>query len=268
MDEATVVFRATALVSKVAPTTIPVPVEAYVEQIGATLRQRTDLEPNEPGWSFKHDGKQYICVNANDQVERQRFTVCHELGHIVLGLASDHGAQPWWSYAKRSPAEIMCDLFAAELLLPTRLFRPLAEAEPTSLATVDELAARFSASTTATGSRYAAVASTPCAFVLSEQGKVRYASRSASLRSANAWIRTRINLPRGSVSANARAGEACDGPDEIEAEAWFHEWDRGGVLLEEARHLSRWDQTLTLLWFENEVAPESPDRRGRDEEGE
>lgn len=269
MDEFTTVLKARDLVAKVNPTTIPVPVEAYAGHVGAVLRPHTDLGPDEPGWSFENAGKHYICVNANDRLERQRFTVCHELAHIVLGLPSDHTTQ-WWSYAKRTPDEISCDVFAAELLLPYRIFKPVAEKELLGLAAVDALAGRFVASITATGSRFATVVSTPCAFVLSEQGKVRYASRSTSLRAANAWILPRTDLPNGSASARARAGEACNGSEEIDADLWFTDWDRGGVLLEQARHLNRWDQTLTLLWFEDEEVPPPAKREGwgREEEDE
>jgi len=261
MDELGAVLKARELVNNVNPTAIPVPVESYVEQVEAVLRPQTDLGPDEPGWSFNNNGKHYICVNANDRLERQRFTVCHELAHIVLGLPSDHQALPWWSYAKRPPAEIWCDVFAAELLLPYRLFKPEAE-----LAAVDDLAARFCASNTATGSRFAAVVSAPCAFVLSEQGKVRYASRSTALRESNAWITPRVDLPNGSLSAKIRGGETCEGPEEIDADIWFSDWERGGVLLEEARHLARWDQTLTLLWFEDEEVPPPKFREHEEEE--
>jgi Zn-dependent peptidase ImmA (M78 family) len=170
MDELGAVLKARELVKKVNPTTFPVPVEVYAQHVGAVIRPQTDLGPDELGWSFQSDGKHYICTNANDKPERQRFTVCHELAHIVLGLRSDHQASTWWSYAKRPPAEIWCDIFAAELLLPYGLFKPQAEKSLISLAAIDDLAARFRASTTATGSRYAAVVSTPLAFVLSEQG--------------------------------------------------------------------------------------------------
>ena len=87
MDEFGAVLKARELVDKVNPTAIPVPVEAYVKEVEAVLRPQTDLGPDEPGWSFNNNGKHYICVNANDRPERQRFTVCHELAHIVLGLA-------------------------------------------------------------------------------------------------------------------------------------------------------------------------------------
>jgi hypothetical protein len=262
-----VVLTARELINKVSPTIIPVPIEAYVEHIGAVLRPQYDLEPNEPGWCFESNGKHYICVNAKDREEHQRFTACHELAHIVLGLPSEHKELPWWSYAKRSPNEIFCDVFAAELLLPFKLFKPFVEKAEINLAAVDDLAERFVASNMATGSRFATLVSAPCAFVLSEKGKVRYASRSTALRQANAWIPPRMVLPQGSLSERLRAGVTCNGPEEMEADVWFNNWDRGGALLEDARHLRKWDQTVALLWFEDEeVLPLKQDRREREEE--
>lgn len=266
MDEFRAVLKAREFVNKVKPAIIPVPVEIYAQHVGAIIRPQTDLGPDEPGWSFESKGKRYICTNANDGPERQRFTVCHELAHLVLGLPSEHGGSSWWSYAKRPLAEIICDVFAAELLLPYGLFKPEAEKSPISLPAVDDLAARFRASTTATGSRYAAMVNTPIAFVLSEQGQVRYASRSKALREANAWIQPRLKLPRNSISEKVRAGVLCDGPEEIDADIWFKDWERGGMLLEEARHLAHWDQTITLLWFEDEEVPSPKPREGREEE--
>jgi len=184
----------------------------------------------------------------------------------VLGLPSVHKTLPSWSYAKKSREEILCDVFAAELLLPSKLFKPLADKELISFRTVGDLADRFEASLTATGSRFATVIGAPCAFVLSEKGKVRYTSRSLSLREANAWVHPRLGLPPGSVSARARAGEVCEGPEEIGAELWFSPWERGGILLEEARHFEQWDQTLTLLWFEDEEVPPLKSKQEEEEE--
>jgi hypothetical protein len=263
MDEFSVVMKARDLVRLVNPTAIPAPVEAYVERMDAVLKVDMNLADNEPGWSFPHNGKMYICANGKDSAERQRFTICHELAHIVLGLPSDHAELPSSSYVKRSQAEVFCDIFAAELLLPFWLFKPMADKAEISFAAVDSLAARFVASASSTGSRFAAVVKAPCAFVLSEKGKVRYVSRSIALRDAGAWIAPRIEMPQSSLSAKLRAGAAGCGPQEIDADEWFQDWERGGTLLEEARHLDRWDQTLTLLWFEDEEIP--PLRRGERE---
>lgn len=266
MDELSAVLKARELVTKVNPAAIPPSVEAYAEAAGAVLRIEHDLEPDEAGWCFQRSSKHYICINGKDNQERQRFTACHELGHIVLGLPSEHSG-PSWSYARRSPNEILCDVFASELLLPYRLFKPFVEQAEISLAAIDDLGGRFVASGMATGSRFAALASVPCVFVIAEAGKVRYASQSTVLREAGAWIPPRISLPTGSACERIRAGGRYDGPEEIHADIWFDSWDRGGVLIEDARHLERWDQTVALLWFEDEEVPPPPQHfREKEEE--
>lgn len=265
MDEFQAVLKARELVRKVSPTTIPVPVELYAKEVGAVIRPQSDMAPDEAGSCFEMNGKRFICTNANDRQERQRFTVCHEVAHLSMGLPSQHQNLPWWSYEKRPLAEIFCDIFAAELLLPYGLFQPEAERSSIGLASIDELATRFQASVTATGSRYAAVVSAPVAFVLSEQSKVRYASRSKSLREASAWIPARLDLPPGSLSREVWAGASTGSRSTVDAEIWFSDWERGGALVEEVRNLAQWNQTLTLLWFEDE---EVPGRKIRDERGE
>ena len=255
LDEFSVVLKARKFVTDVNVTAIPVPLERYLMEARATVREMADMAPGEAGTCFPMaNGSYRICVNANDRVERRRFTVCHEIGHIVLGLKSDHRTEPWTT--GRPLAERLCDVFAAELLLPHKLFEPAADIVPVSLASIDTLANQFEASVTSTGSRYADSVSTPCAFVLSHKGRVINASRSKALKDANAFIERQLELPRGSISARKRAGDALD-KGESEAADWFSNWEREGVLLEEARHLKQWDQTLTLLWFENEEVPSS-----------
>lgn len=254
MDEFRAVLKARELVGKVNPATAPASVKAYADHVGAVIRYENDMEAGESGCTMERNGRHYIHVNAADSSERQRFTICHEIAHIVLKLPSEHDHAAW-SYARRSPNEIICDVFASELLLPVRLFKPLADRAEIGFAAINDLAARFEASTLATGSRFAAVTKPPCAFVFSEQGKVRYASRSAVLREAYGWVPPRMDLPANTLSARLRAGNAYGGTAEVEADIWFENWRRGGVLLEEARHFSKWDQTSTLLWFEDEELP-------------
>jgi len=267
MDEFTAVIKARQFVGRVAPKSFPVAVEDYVKELGATLSRQDDMDDDEAGCSFKTGGKHFIVVNRKDSPERQRFTVCHEIAHIELGLPSEHKSFPSWSYAKRPPAEIWCDIFAAELLLPYRLFKPEVDKAVIGFDAIDEMARRFEASNTATASRFAAVAPIPCAFVISEQGKVKYASRSTSMRDGNAWIQPGVDLPRESFSARARSGAGATGAERIDADVWLSDWERGGSLLEEVRHLARWDQTLTLIWFEDEEVP-LPKRELREDEEE
>lgn len=262
LDEFSVVLKARQFIDDAGACGVPVQLEPYLKAARAISRELTDMAADEAGTCFPmSDGSYRICVNANDSIERRRFTICHEIAHIVLGLKSDHRTQAWTS--SRPLPERLCDLFAAELLLPAALFKPAAEAAPTSFASIEALAKTFEASVTATGSRYADSVTTPCAFVLSHQGKVVYASRSKAFRDARAIIPRHMELPSASVSAVSRAGTSSP-TGEIDAADWFDAWEHGGTLLEESRHLRQWDQTLTLLWFESEEMPSpEPARKAR-----
>ncbi len=72
-----------------------------------------------------------------------------------------------------------------------------------------------------------------------------------------------MGVPSDTLSARVRKGGREEGPDEVAADVWFSDWRRRGALLEEARYLKSWDQTLTLLWFEDEEVP--PLRGERDD---
>lgn len=267
MDELTVVSRARAFVRQVNSAAIPAPIDAYLAKAGAKLKRDRTMKPDEAGYTYELKGSHHITVNAGDRPERQNFTICHELAHIVLGLPSEHGDGPWWSYAKRSPNEIACDVFAAELLLPYHVFKPIVEKADFGFAAVSSLAEQFEASLTATGSRFATVIDAPCAFVLAEQSKIRYPARSTSLREARGWITPGSSLPGGSLAAALRGGATYSGPIEVAADVWFDNWYRGGTVLEDARHLQARDQTLSLIWFEDEEIPPPP-RSIREEEEE
>lgn len=252
MDELTAVLKARDLVQRVKSNSIPVQLELYLSALGCELKVDQNLSRDEPGYSFTHQDRHYIVVNGKDSPERRRFTVLHEIAHISLGLPSEHVGSPPWSYARRSQNEMHCDAFAAELLLPYQVFQPLVNSATIGFKALDDLAGKFEASVTATGSRFAAAIKILCAFVISEAGKIKYASRSKALREVGAWIPPGTIVPPGSLSATVRGGPAIHDANEVAADIWFSDWFRGGILLEEARHLGRFDQTLTLLWFEDE----------------
>jgi Zn-dependent peptidase ImmA (M78 family) len=268
MDEFSAILKAREFVKKVNPTKIPVPVELYAQAIEARIDYDDSMTADEAGCSIPMGNKLVICVNGNDRPERQRFTICHEVAHTVLGLPSEHGESQWWSYAKRPPNEIICDSFAAELLLPYPLFKPEVESADIGFAAIARLAKDFEASLTATGSRFAAFSRCPCAFILAQEGKVRYTIRSTPLRDARAWIALGTGLPSESLAARLRASDDCTGPEEVPADIWFDDWRRGGQLLEDARYYAPWDQTISLIWFEDEEVPHTPRKGGREEEEE
>ena len=178
MDEADVLFKARQFVAAVDTSNIHSDLAVYVETAKAKVIFE-ELEEGESGYTIMVKGQPRITVNSLETKERQRFTICHEIAHVVLGLASQHEEIPSWGYAKRDINEIWCDVFAAELLMPYERFKAKIknEGEP-SEDLITSLAADFNTSFPAAGSRFAAVTDMPCAFITIDRGIIRYASRS------------------------------------------------------------------------------------------
>lgn len=257
MDESEVQRIARAFVASVDATNVRHDLSPYVTAVNAKVVAE-ELGESESGYTITApNGKHVITVNSLESRERQRFTVCHEIAHIVLKLPSSHSEVPAWSYAKRHPNEIACDTFAAELLMPYSQWLALLPREEPSAALLQGMADQFGASFPAAGSRFATLSKSPSAFVTMERGMVRYAARSASLRRVNAWISPRSPIPPGSVAFRLRtAGVSAvateDGPQDI----WFDNWHQGADLREMARHYAKSDTTVALLWFDDEDLPQ------------
>lgn len=231
----------------------------YILKAKARLKTE-EMGEDESGYTLtKRDGTSTIIVNELERRERQRFSACHEVGHIVLGLSSNHKETPSWSYAKREDNEIACDIFAAELLMPYDQFKADVDKAEPSFELVERLRAKYVTSFSATASRVAAVTDYPCAFVTMNSSVIRHASRSAALRTLNAWIAPKSPIPGGAVAHQLikdgqRSGESSD----ISQDVWFQDWPRGYDLTELAKHYPEYDETFALLWFEDDSGPEEP----------
>lgn len=118
----------------------PVPVERIAQKLGAQVRFGP-FDGDLSGLIFREKGEEsgeevtIIGVNSRHAPTRRRFTVAHEIGHLLLGhldlnegdLHIDHK----FFYKGRSarsaqgvdPEEINANAFAAELLMPERFLR-------------------------------------------------------------------------------------------------------------------------------------------------
>lgn len=256
MDEADVRQKARAFVSKVDVSNIRADLTPYIVATNAKV-EKEELCEGESGYTItKPNGKHVIIVNSLETEERQRFTICHEIAHVVLELESSHEEVPSWSYAKRNPNEIACDTFAAELLMPYQQWLSLVPKEEPSLEVIQHMADLFGTSFPAAASRFASLSDIPCAFVTMERGAVRYAARSTSLRQAGAWISPKSNIPIGSVAQRLRSlGLSAVDSEEVLQDIWFENWEKGLYLWELSRHYSRTDTTISLLWFDRDELP-------------
>lgn len=102
-------------------TSLPVQLSAICQSLGIVLLDNThvqELRPTESGLSVRQNGKWYIVFDDTDNRSKQRFTVAHELGHILMGHALKNGFYTRQSNLVKPADETDADMFAARLLAP------------------------------------------------------------------------------------------------------------------------------------------------------
>ena len=272
MDEFPTILKARQFVRDAGNNSVPVDVERLAAAAMANIKFAYDLAEDESGQTTLFKSKHVIIVNGNHREERQRFTVLHEIGHIVLELPSQHYGATLKTgvllrYGQRPEEEVLCDVFAAECLLPYGPFASQVADTDISLDAVKSLAKEYKASLTATGSRFALNANEPCAFVLSEDGRIRYVSQSKYLRELKGWINFNAPVPHGSVAQRLMQGSSkIEDYDELPTDVWFDGGIRNRpVVTEEAMLLREWNQCLSLIWFDEGMKP-FPERWEEDED--
>ena len=268
MNPQSAVQQARRFVRGVNDPSIPVSIERYAQAANARIRSQS-LREDEAGFTIpRGDGSQVITTNATDADERQRFTVCHEIAHIVLGLPSCHDVVPLWAYAKRDPNERLCDEFAAELLMPYAAWTDRSSRRKAGQAAIESLMSEFVVSYPVAASRFAALAPFPCAFVTITGGVVRHIQRSTDLRQARAWISPRSRVPDGSAANDLRNAQSTGFLErELPQDVWFEDCRSGDFLWELARHFAEFDTTTSLLWYDKEDLVEvEHDRFGQEVE--
>ena len=117
------VRRARALLTKATDGKLPIRVERIAEHLGATISYepyKGDLS----GLLYREGTDIVIGVNSSHSTTRQRFTIAHEIGHLLLHTGRmmfvdkaiafrDHA-----SSLGTNKQEIEANAFAAELLMP------------------------------------------------------------------------------------------------------------------------------------------------------
>ena len=134
---------------------------------------------------------------------RGRFANAHEIGHLRLHPELDQikacSAGDMTDY-HNDGREAEANHFAAELLMPERLFGPLCQGRPPSLDLVQSLAETFRISRTAAGIQLVRSCPEPCALVFSANAVVQWAFR--------------VDRPRGGFPFFIEAGRRLHSGDD------------------------------------------------------
>ena len=139
--------KATALLKSYGVTSAPVPVERIAE-LKAQIRY-SRLDDKLSGMVYVKDGIAIIGVNALHHPNRQRFTIAHELGHLVLHkpmITKEIHVDKNFPILMRAPAsttkvnqtEIEANYFAAEILMPASFLTRSLKEEPFIINDIDD----------------------------------------------------------------------------------------------------------------------------------
>lgn len=252
MDELVAIGRARKLVQGIEKP--PVDVHALIAAHGLIFKESDRLERGEAGNTVTKGGTTYIVVNKNDDPFRRRFTALHELAHNILELPSKHSsgvpANELERFAGRPPEEKICDVFAAECLVPAHLIQPLIANASFSVEVLLDLTRKFQASRQCIASSFVRNSKDLVAYVYAEAGVTQHVISSAALRNAGIFVQGGL-LPSSSAASKAMLAATESDIQELDASDWSSS-DRAinYGCYEEALFAPAWKQTHSLLTFE------------------
>jgi hypothetical protein len=195
-----------------------------------------------------------ITVNSRSEPERQRFSIGHELGH----WGNDRGRVGFLCdkevitvrYARRTDPESLANAFAAELLMPGYLFKPLVARRPVTFDVAEEMAEAFNVSRTAAAIRLVDLGSFPAMVVCHGPGG-RLWFHASPLVPASFFPHSELHQETdafdilfGRKSRKSRAGK-------VQASCWIDRPDASKYELIE-QTIRVLDTVLTLLWWKDE----------------
>ncbi len=206
--EADAIVERLGLVAPIDPLAIVRSEKPFLRAGGARLGDRYD------GMLEYHKSKNRFLLFYNTKYEvdapvgrmhaRTRFTIGHELGHYFLNrhraylMKSEKAHPSKGEFRSELMMEREADSFAASILLPTRLARPLINSAELSVERIRGIADRFNASLVCTIFRSVGLSDFPCAVAGIRGGEVSWMFPSAALIDAGVYPN------KGFLPANAQ----------------------------------------------------------------
>jgi hypothetical protein len=200
------------------------------------------------------DDSAIVTVSKKASPGRQRFSVCHELGHWIyhrrrmLLCSADEIERP---NAEITNLERAADRFASELLMPDYLFVPIAQSlgRP-SMHVVRKLSEIFNTSQTATAIRLVEINQLPLLLISHGRSGRRWFTRSQTV--------TRDWMPNSDLAPDSSTFTMIFGrapptmpPKPVSASNWFSRWDASRFELVEESFRVAAAEVLTLLAFKD-----------------
>lgn len=102
----------------------PIDVRAMALELGLNIQPLIGHES--PGYTDSTETSAVVYINVANTQRRQRFTLAHEIGHLMLHPLGGRMHRDAGRVPGSSPQETEADAFAANLLMPYGLLHPYA----------------------------------------------------------------------------------------------------------------------------------------------
>jgi IrrE N-terminal-like domain len=195
-----------------------------------------------------------ITVDSNALRTRQRFSAGHELGHWMRDrgqVAFGCGREQMDSHWTADNPETRANQFASDLLLPPKLFVPLAKSRPITVETVRDLGRVFETSLTATAIKLVRFGSFPSMVVYYEDGERKWFIPSGQDLPRQLWPLKQ--LEPSTITARLLSGAIDrEGMDDVRADKWFDVRNAHRYYVRESCFAAGPGSAVTLLWWEDE----------------
>ncbi len=206
-----------------------------------------------------------VRIRVSDRITNPgaiRFSIAHELGHLVLGheIPTEADVEQFLVRACTrhrgdGDPEVEANAFAAELLMPRWLVRRLCEISPVDLRPVHRIADDFRTSVVASAVRFAELTHERCAAVYSEHGSVKWMAKSPTFP----WRIQRGTRLNASSLAFGYFTKGCieADPRPVPANTWLaglSPSQQGADVVEHAELVPELDGVLSLVWIPGATA--------------
>lgn len=199
----------------------------------------------------RHGDRGVIRVRAGSgESGRRRFSIAHELGHWFLhkGISQIFPctSENLRDY-KNSPVEIEANIFAAEFLMPTWIFKETIKDKEVTIENIQACADEFKTSLTSTAIRFIELSQHRTIIVLSKGGKIRWWR--PKLDGSHPWIQYGKDLHPESLAKYCTDTDSTTKVEQVPTEAWLDDnsFSRQVELTEQSMRLPSYDTILTVL---------------------
>lgn len=205
------------------------PGDLSLEEIAFSLNCIVNYKPltGSEGRILINKDKAIITINQGIILEgKKNWVSAHEIGHFCLHkdvepLFSDTNRtlSDWY---KNGPQEREANLFAAELLMPSPLFKNKVQGKRMGISLIEDIANYFKVSLTATFLRYSSLGDFPVMVIFIEDGLIKWKQSSKDFPFE--YIPIDSKVPVYSVAGDFfHNGNIEQKPEKVDAIEWFPE---------------------------------------------